>query len=231
MMRSHIHTAVTYLKHFSSNPNKGRKSIVHVYNKKLHLEQNLTVDNIGIKIGSFSKEVEEFHEKFEREYNKFMDLMSIRYPPRIAKEKLKIGMMMIFNLVLRSKINYEYIQKSFKNYPDLIRKYGENPWHSPEAISYLQFKLLLKRRYPISIRRFPDEVFITGDNPVVIFRHPYGIGTIYILTLDRKHVFCLGYYLKERELRFLEIYINNAKVIPENINVWIKFQADTHYII
>lgn len=228
-MRSHLHISATYLKHFSRDPSKGRKSIVHVFNKKTQTAQHLPVDKIGIKTGAFSASMEKFHSQFEKRYDEFMDLMT--NPINVTEEKLKIGMMLVFNFLFRSKIMYDYMKESFRNYTDLIRAYGDDPWHSPEAVSSVFFELLVKRAYPIIIREFPDDVLITCDNPVVMFRHPYGFVTVYLLPLDRTHVFCLGYYLKTEQLRYIDIYFNKVEVIPENLNDWIKLQAETHYII
>ncbi len=230
-MRSHIHVSATYLKHFSFDPSKGRKSIVQVFNKKTQTVQDLPVDKIGIRIGAFSDGMENFHKMFEDRYNEFMDLMKIRFPIDTIIERLKNGMMLVFNYIFRSKIMYDYMKESLRNYPDIIREYGDNPWHSPEILSKVFFELLLKRAYPIIIQVFLDDVFITSDNPVVMFRHPYGFVTLYLLPLDRKHIFCLGYYLKKEQLRFIDIYFKNVEIIPENVNLWERKQAETHYII
>lgn len=230
-MRSHFHISATYLKHFSRDPSKGRKSIVHVFNKKKQIEQYLPVDQIGIKTGAFSDSIENFNQMIEARYNEFMDLRSIRYPTNITVDRLKNGMMMLFNFIFRTKIMYDYIRKSYRNYPDLIRIYGADPWHSENVVPMIFFELLLKRTYPISIRGYKDDVFITGDNPIVIFRHPYGFCTVYLLPLDRRHIFCLGYYIKEEQLKFVDIYLNKAEIITGNVNEWIKIQAETHYII
>ena len=228
-MRSHIHTAATYLKHFSNDSSRGRKSIVRVFNKKRLLEQDLPVDVIGIKKGAFSDGVEEFNNIFEKNYDKFVDLMSTRYPHNITEERLEKGMETFFNFIFRNKLNYEHFKKIFKNYPDLVEKYGVDPWHNSEVISNIFSELILKRAYPISIRGFNDDVFITGDNPVVI--HRLCFGTVNYLPIDRKHIFYLGYYDREEYLKFMEYFINKYEVDPERINEWIRYQAETFYII
>ncbi|MFX1502134.1 MAG: DUF4238 domain-containing protein [Promethearchaeota archaeon] len=230
-MKSHFHASATYLKHFSEDSSKGRKSKVHVFNKKLNKDQYLPVDKIGIKTGAFGKKIEEFHNLFEKKYDHFRDLISNRYPSNITTDRLKSGMELLFNYIFRTNETYDYLKESYRAYPELVRKYGEDPWHSSEVFPKLFFKLLLKRAYPVTIRGYPEDEFITGDNPIVIFRHPYKFVTVYLLPIDRRHIFCLGYYLKKEHLRCAEIYINQAEIITENVNVWIKFQADTHYII
>ncbi len=57
----HFYIPATYLKHFSTDSSKGRKSMVRVYNKKLKKEQTLTVENIGLNKSAFGEETEKFH--------------------------------------------------------------------------------------------------------------------------------------------------------------------------
>ena len=228
-MRSHIHVPATYLKHFSRDPSKGRNSIVRVFNKKRQLKQDLPVNKIGIKKGAFSNDVEQFNKAFEDNHNKFVDLMSIRYPSNITEERLKDGMMIVFNLIFRNKFNYENIKRIFKNQPEVVEKYGEDPWHSSEVISHFFFKLIQKRPFPISIRGFIDEVFITGDNPVVIHRLPFG--SVYFLPIDRKHIFYLGYYDRGEYLKFMEYFIKTFEFNYERINEWIRYKEEILYIV
>ena len=229
-MRSHLSTAATYLKYFSSDLSKGRKSLINVFNKKTQLKQTLPVKEIGMKRGAFSIEVEKFFdEEFEKYYDKFMDIISTRYPPSIQKERLKYGTMMVINLILRNRENYKEIQRIYKNYPAIVKKYGDNPWHSVEEISDLMSDIMTRRPFPIVIRGFPNDVFITCDNPIIILRQDFG--TVYLLPIKRTHAFCLGYYISEEHLKYMEIYINKFEIIPEKINALIRHQAETHYVI
>ncbi len=228
-MRSHIYVPATYLKHFSDNPSKGRKSVLRVFNKKRQMVQNLTVDKIGIKKGAFSKEVEEFHSTFENNYNEFVNLLSTSYIKNINKEKVKDGLMTLFDFILRNKKNYENLQRIYKNFPDLVKIYGEDSWHASEVITKIFFKLIQSRSYPLSFRRFTDEVFKTSDNPIIIYRRDFG--TVYLLPIDRKRIICLGYYQGENYLKYMEYFINNFNVIPKDINKIIKHQAETFYQI
>ena len=186
----HDSVAATYLKYFSDDPSKGRKSIVKVYNKKLKKEQNLAVDSFPLNRKAFSAEVEEFHSTLEKKYDSFTDIISNRYPLSVTEEKMKIGTSVFFNFILRKPLIFNKIKEYHSGHLELIKKYGSDPWHSFELISSLFFELLTKRPYPIKIFLYPEALFITSDDPIVYERHPFG--TIYMLPIDRKHLICLG---------------------------------------
>jgi len=171
-----------------------------------------------------------FFQKFKNEYEEKINIVSINldFTGKISDIVIEINNPKNTHFIQQA---YLRIFSSNKEKPDLIRIYGEDPWHSSEAVPMIFFELLLKRVYPISIRGYNDDIFITSDNPVVIFRHPYGFCTVYLLPIDRKHIFCLGYYIKEEHLIFTETYLNKAEIITENGNEWIRIQAETHYII
>lgn len=224
----HDSVAATYLKYFSDDPSKGRKSIVKVYNKKLKKEQNLTVSSFPLNKKAFSADVESFHEAIEKDYDKFQDLISNRYPPSVTEEKVKIGAAVFFNFILRKPLFFKKLKEIYNNCPELINMYGSDPWHSLEVISSL-FDLLTKRPYPIRIFHYPEASFITSDDPIVYER--YTFGTIYMLPIDRKHLLCLGYYIGEHLLSPLEQYLYAHNFRPENINIKIRKQARTFYVI
>ena len=112
----HDSVAATYLKYFSDDPSKGRKSIVKVYNKKLKIEQNLAVSNFPLNKKAFSTEVESFHSAIEKDYDKFTDLISNPYPPSVTEEKIKIGTAVFLNFILRKPLFF----KKLKNFIVII---------------------------------------------------------------------------------------------------------------
>ena len=225
----HDSVAATYLKHFSDDPSRGRKSIVKVYNKKQKIEQNLAVENFPLNKKVFSKEVESFLTAIEKNYDKFTDLISDRYPPSVTEEKIKIGTAVVFNFILRKPLIFEKIKEIHLNSPELINMYGSDPWQSLEVISSLFIHLLTKRPYPIRVFPYPEAYFITSDDPIIYERHSFG--TIYMLPIDRKHLFFLGYYIGEHLLSPLEQYLDQHKFHPNNINIKIRKQARTFYVI
>lgn len=225
----HDSVAATYLKYFSDDPSRGRNSIVKVYNKKLKIKQNLAVKNFPLNRKAFSTEVESFHSCIEKNYDSFIDLISGHYPPSVKEEKIKIGTAVLFNFILRKPLIYNKIKEFHSNSPELINKYGSDPWHSSKLISSLFIELLTKRSYPIRIFLYPEAFFITSDDPIVYERHSFG--TIYMLPIDRKHLVCLGYYIGEHLLNQLEQYLDQHDFRPKNINIKIRKQARTFYVI
>lgn len=219
----------TYLKYFSADPSKGRNSIVNVYNKKQKKEQNLPVATFPLNKKAFSAEVEAFHSSIEKNYDSFKDLISNQYPPSVTEEKMKIGTSIFFNFILRKPLMFNKIKELHSNNPDSIKKYGSDPWHSIELIRDLFTELITKRPYPIKIFLYPDAFFITSDDPIVYERHPFG--TIYMLPIDRKHLICLGYYIGEHLLDTIDQYLDQRNFRPTNINIIIKKQARTFYVI
>lgn len=225
----HDSVAATYLKYFSDDPSRGRKSIVKVYNKKLKIEQNLAVKNFPLNRKAFSTEVESFHSSIEKDYDKFRDLISDRFPPSVTEERIKIGTAVLFNFILRKPMIFKKLKEFHSNCPESINMYGSDPWHSLELISSVFIELLTKRPYPIRIFLYPEASFITSDDPIVYERHPFG--TIYMLPIDRKHLYCLGYYIGEHLLSPLEQYLDTHNFRPKNINIIIRKQARTFYVI
>ncbi|KKN23394.1 hypothetical protein LCGC14_0905410 [marine sediment metagenome] len=225
----HDSIAATYLKYFSDDPSKGRKSIVNVYNKKRKIKQNLCVNNFPLNKKAFSMEVESFHYSIEKNYDKFTDLISNRYPPSVIEEKIKIGTAVFFNFLLRKPLIFNKLKEFHSKNPESVNTYGSDPWHSHKLISSLFIELLTKRPYPIRIFLFPEASFITSDDPIVYERHHFG--TIYMLPIDRKHLFCLGYYIGEHLLSPLEQHMDQHNFRPKNINIKIKKQARTFYVI
>ncbi len=225
----HDSVAATYLKYFSDDPSKGRKSIVKVYNKKQKKEQYLTVESFPLNKKAYNKDVEAFHRSIEKDYDKFKDLISDRYPPSVTEERVKIGTAVLFNFILRKPLIFRKLKEFHSRSPELIRTYGDNPWHSVDLISSLFTELLTKRPYPIRVFLYPKANFITSDDPIVYERHPFG--TIYMLPIDRKHLFCLGYYIGEHLLNPLEQHLVLDNFRPKNINIKIKKQARTFYVI
>ncbi len=226
----HFHIAATYLKHFSADPSKGRKSRVRVYNKKLKEEQTLTVENIGINKKAFGDETENFHCFLEKKYDSIMDLISLGNSTNFNEEKVKNTLMAIFDFILRNNVNYEGIKRIHKNFPELVNIYGDDPWHTPDIIAQIFFDLIQRRKYPAAIRTFSEDTFITCDNPVIIERHlPHG--TLYLLPIDRRHIFYMGYYMYESGFRYFENYIQKCQVFPNKINEQLKRQANTFIIL
>ena len=74
-----------------------------------------------------------------------------------------------------------------------------------------------------------NDIFITSDNPLVVERHSFG--SIWLLPLDRRHLYLFGYYIGQDNLNQLEQYINNCYINPENINSQIRQQANTFVIL
>ncbi len=226
----HFHIAATYLKHFSADPSKGRKSMVRVYNKKLKKEQTLTVENIGLNKNAFGEETEKFHSFLESKYDTIMDLISLRDSVNFEEERVKNTLMAIFDFILRNKVNYEGIKRHYNNFPELVEIFGDDPWHTPDIIAQIFFELIQKRKYPAAIRTFSEDTFITCDNPIIIERHlPYG--TLYLLTIDRRHIFYMGYYIYESGFNYFENYIQNCRVFPNKINEQLKRQANIFIIL
>ena len=102
----HFYIAATYLKHFSADPSKGRKSLVRVYNKKLKKEQTLTVENIGINKSAFGDDTGKFHSFLESKYDNIIDLISLQDSAMIDEGKVKDTIMAVFDFILRSENNY-----------------------------------------------------------------------------------------------------------------------------
>lgn len=229
LIKMHDSVAATYLKYFSDDPSKGRKSIVKVYNKKLKIKQDLAVKNFPLNRKAFSTEVEAFFSSIEKNYDSFTDLILDRYPSSVTEEKIKIGTAVFFNFILRKPLIFKKLKEFHSNNPESINKYGSDPWHSLELISSIFIELLTKRPYPIRIFFYPEAFFITSDDPIVYERHPFG--TIYMLPIDRKHLFCLGYYIGEHLLSQLEQYLDQHDFRPKNINIKIRKQARTFYVI
>lgn len=226
----HFYIAATYLKHFSADPSKGRKSIVRVYNKKLKKEQTLTVENIGINRSAFGAETEKFLCFLESKYDNIIELISIQDSAITDEEKVKETIMAIFDFILRSKINYEGITQIYNRFPDLMKIFGDNPWHTPDLIAQIFFELVQRRKYPAGIRSFSEDTFITCDNPIIIERHrPYG--SLYLLPIDRRHLFYLGYYIEESSFNYFENYIQKCQVFPNKINEQLKKQVKTFIIL
>ena len=226
----HFYIAATYLKHFSVDPSKGRKSVVLVYNKKLKKEQTLTVENIGLNKSAFGDETEKFHSFLENKYDNIIDLISLQDSAMIDEEKVKNTIMAIFDFILRSEINYDGITKIYNKFPELVKIFGDNPWHTPDIIAQIFFELIQRRKYPAGIRSFSEDTFITCDNPVIVERHlPYG--TLYLLPIDRRHIFYLGYYIEESSFSYFENYNKKCQVFPNKINEQLKKQAMTFIIL
>ena len=112
----------------------------------------------------FVPEVESFHSSIEKDYDKFRDLISNRYPQSVTEEKIKIGTAVFLNFILRKPLIFRKIKEFHSsNSPELINMYGSDPWHSLELISSLFIELLTKRPYPIRIFLYPEASFITSD--------------------------------------------------------------------
>lgn len=226
----HFHIAATYLKQFSNDPSKGRKSIVRVYNKKKKIEQELKVESIGINKSAFSNQTEKFHSFLESKYHNVVDLISLKEPKQVSDEVVKETLMVIFDFILRSKEIYDKIIQIYSKLPLLVKVHGDNPWHTSDIIPRLYFELIQRRKYPAGIKSFNKDVFITCDNPVIVDRLlPYG--SLYLLPIDRRHIFCLGYYKEPSGFNYFEEYIKNCIIFPEKINKQLKNQANTFIIL
>ena len=226
----HFYIAATYLKHFSADPSKGRKSVVRVYNKKLKKEQNLTVENIGIDKSAFGAETEKFHSFLEGKYDNITDLISLQDSTMIDEEKVQNSIMAIFDFILRCETNYDGITRIYNNFPELVKIFGDDPWHTPDIIPQIYFELIKRRKYPAIIRSFSEDTFITCDNPIIIERlKPYG--SLYLLPIDRKHLLLLGYCIEESGFTYFEKYIQQCQVFPNKINEQLKSQAKTFIIL
>ena len=138
--------------------------------------------------------------------------------------------MVIFDFILRRKENYYEIIRLYQEHPDLVKIYGDNPWHTSDLIPRLYFELIQKRKYPAGIKSFKKDTFITFDNPVMVERLlPYG--SLYLLPIDRRHIFCFGYNQNQSGFNYLEEYIRNCIIHPKKINDQLKKQANTFIIL
>ena len=226
----HDSVAATYLKYFSNDPSKGRNSIVKVYNKKEKKEQFLPVSAFPLNKKAFGEEVEKFFSSVEKNYDSFKDLFSNIYHHDELNEKLKVGFSVIFTFILRKPIVYNKIIEYYNSLPnDVKREYGSDPWQSNEVIFGLFQNLITKRPYPIKIQLYPEASLITSDDPIVYERHPFG--TVYLLPIDRRHLFCIGYSTEDHLTDQITDYINHHNFRLENINIKIKKQARVFYVI
>ena len=54
---------------------------------------------------------------------------------------------------------------------------------------------------------------------------------VYLVPIDRKNIFCLGYYDRAEFLKFIEYYINRFEFKSEDINEIIRSQSEIFYVI
>jgi len=229
-MKSHVHIPATYLKYFSVDQSKGRSSIVKVHNIKSKEIKNLTVNNIGKEKNIFIDTLERFNSSFENHYDQFIDLVISKDPIDKTDERLKGGFMILFNFLIRNRFILNKIKELHNQNSILKKELGNDPLKIPNYIEHLYWNLILRRPYPISIRIFPEHKFITSDNPITKLRFlPFG--TLYFLPLDRKRLFCLGYYPDEFYLKEIEERVYNYPIKPQNINIKIKKNAKTFVIL
>ena len=193
-------------------------------------EQNLTVENIGLDKSAFGAETEKFHSFLEGKYDNIIDIISLQNSTMISEEKVQNTIMAIFDFILRCEINYSGITRIYNDFPDLVKIFGDDPWHTSDIIPQIYFDLIQRRKYPAAIRSFSDDTFVTCDNPIIIERHkPYG--SLYILPIDRKNLFILGYCIEESGFIYFENYIQKCRIFPIKINEQLKKQAKTFIIL
>ncbi|MHA1755945.1 MAG: DUF4238 domain-containing protein [Promethearchaeota archaeon] len=228
-MKSHVHVPAVYLKHFSSDPSKGRNSLLTVYIKRKDIKKTLTVKRIGIEKNAYSKEVELFNAQIEKNYDKYINkILNSKSFNEIELKDLKQILIIMFNLILRQNENNEFIKKNY------LEKNKNDGWTDIDLITLLNKTLITRRPYPFGFYRVLKEHFITSDNPVISWR--INIGTIYFLPINKSNLFSLGYYVDKSYEEEMYNIINNlvpiliAKNI-KHINNKIRNQAKNFYSV
>ncbi len=229
---SHVHIPTTYLKHFSNDSKRGRKTLVHCYNKKEEIHQHLPVDKIGIRNNFYSPEMEKYLNIYEKHYNLIKEaIKNNRYTEKINGIHFEhIILCVLGNFLCRSSAYQKFCEKIWNNDPNRKKENEINSkipydWFTLQGIqSYMKKGV---KNYGILETNNP---LLTSDNPLVNFSHRFGNFNIIPISFNEFIIFSNSKNEEEAQKMENELYTLAFNVNVEKLNQKIFEQADTFVI-